>query len=104
MSQMTQAEYDAAVSQYQASGGKPIEISTMFAKIIDPETGEQKAGTVINAQVNIGKWNERLYTIAPDGTEVTNWDATVRARIKNAPLLYGAGALGLVWGLSRLVR
>ncbi len=73
MSQMTKAQYDAAVAQYQASGGEPIEISSMLATIVDPATGKQVPGTLVSATVNVGKWNQRNFTIAPDGTEVTNW-------------------------------
>ena len=104
MPAMTQAEYDAAVTAYQASGQEPIEISTMFAKIIDPATGQQKAGTAISAQINIGKWNEKIYTIEPDGSEVVDWPATLQRRWENAPLIYGSAGAGLAWILWRALR
>ena len=101
---LTPEEYDAALEDYYAKGGKPIELSSVFATVIDPATGEQKAGTGVSAVINIGKWNEEVFYVDPEGKKTVDWGETVARRWKNAPLLWGGGAAAggfLLWRLFR---
>ena len=88
---LTEAEYDQALADFYAQGGEPVEISSLYAYVIDPVTGDRDPAVPIAARSNIGKWNEEIYTLDADGTKRMDWGETIAARWENAPLLYGGG-------------
>ena len=87
------AEYEASIAHLPEATqnilrAQRAQFCSQFpaGECLDPLVGEIQ---VVSFQTNIGEWNHTI--TKADGS--VDWPKTLEARVKNAPLMYGAGAI-----------